>query len=92
MSDQEALFFLGENISSGNYPGGKTLSTFEKLMKSEVLVFDESANIEPLIELREEFAELREKIEKTAWLIDQVVYQLYCLSDEEIEIIEGGIQ
>lgn len=30
----------------------KTRTTHEKLVKSEVPVFDESANIEPLIELR----------------------------------------
>jgi len=77
--------------NSGNFPGGKTRSTFEKLMKSKVPVFDESANIAPLIELREELAEVKAKIEKTDWLIDQVVYQLYGLSEEEIEVVEGSV-
>jgi len=44
-------------------------------------VFGDSANIRPLIELREELAAVKEKIEKTDWLIDQVVYQLYGLSE-----------
>lgn len=54
--------------NSGNFPGGKTRSTFEKLMKSKVPVFDGRANIEPLIELCEELAEVEAKIKKTDWL------------------------
>ncbi|MFH5833189.1 Eco57I restriction-modification methylase domain-containing protein [Halalkalibaculum sp. DA384] len=97
LSDEEARYWqqafevLDEFENSGNFPGGKTRSTFEKLMKSEVPVFVESANIEPLIELREELAEVKDKIEKTDWLIDQVVYRLYGLSEEEIEVVEGSI-
>jgi len=33
---------------------------------------------------------LKEKIKATDELIDQVVYKLYGLTDEEIEIVEGG--
>ncbi|HEC86986.1 MAG TPA: restriction endonuclease [Thermoplasmatales archaeon] len=32
---------------------------------------------------------LIERIEKTDWLIDQVVYRLYGLSEEEIRVVEG---
>ena len=32
-----------------------------------------------------------ERIEKTDWLIDQVVYRLYGLSEEEIRVVEGVI-
>jgi hypothetical protein len=32
---------------------------------------------------------LKEKLRKTDWLIDQVVYKLYGLSDKAIEIVEG---
>lgn len=32
---------------------------------------------------------LRERIEETDELIDAVVYRLYGLTDEEIEIVEG---
>lgn len=88
---QQAFEVLDDFENSGNFPGGKTRSTFEKLMKSEVPVFDESTNIEPLIELREELAEVKETIKKTDWLIDQVVYRLYGLSEEEIEIVEEGV-
>ncbi|VUT27722.1 MAG: hypothetical protein SYNGOMJ08_00272 [Candidatus Syntrophoarchaeum sp. GoM_oil] len=30
-----------------------------------------------------------ERIEKTDWLIDQVVYRLYGLSEEEVRVVEG---
>ncbi len=33
---------------------------------------------------------LKEKLRKTDWIIDQVVYKLYGLTEEEIEIIEQG--
>jgi len=32
---------------------------------------------------------LIERIEKTDWLIDQVVYRLYGLSEEEVRVVEG---
>ena len=32
---------------------------------------------------------LEEKPRKTDWLIDQIVYKLYELTDEEIKIVEG---
>jgi hypothetical protein len=32
---------------------------------------------------------LKEKLRKTDWLIDQIVYKLYGLSQEEIRIVEG---
>jgi len=32
---------------------------------------------------------LKEKLQKTDWLIDQIVYRLYGLTEEEIKIVEG---
>jgi len=32
---------------------------------------------------------LKENIRKTDWLIDQIVYKLYGLTDGEIKIVEG---
>jgi hypothetical protein len=32
---------------------------------------------------------LKDKLRKTDWLINRIVYRLYGLTDEEIEIIEG---
>ena len=31
---------------------------------------------------------LKEKLRKTDWLIDQIVYRLYGLTEEEVEIVE----
>jgi len=35
--------------------------------------------------------ELEAKIERTDDLIDEIVYELYGLTDEEIEIVEGAV-
>lgn len=32
---------------------------------------------------------LKEKLRKTDWLIDQIVYKLYGLTEDEIKIVEG---
>jgi hypothetical protein len=32
---------------------------------------------------------LKEKLKRTDWLIDQIVYKLYGLTEEEIKIVEG---
>jgi type II restriction/modification system DNA methylase subunit YeeA len=39
----------------------------------------------------ERAAELDEKIERTDDLIDEIVYELYGLTDEEIEIVEETV-
>ena len=36
------------------------------------------------------YRELVARIEATDWLIDQIVYKLYGLTEEEIAIVEGG--
>ena len=43
------------------------------------------------VETKERAAELDEKIEKTDDLIDEIVYELYGLTDEEIEIVEEAV-
>lgn len=48
--------------------------------------------LEQYIEVRERADELEEKIEKTDQLIDEIVYDLYGLTDEEIEIVESAVQ
>ncbi len=34
---------------------------------------------------------LMRRIERTDWLIDQIVYQLYSLTEEEIKVVEGRV-
>jgi hypothetical protein len=33
---------------------------------------------------------LLNRIKETDWLIDQIVYRLYGLTDEEIDVVEGN--
>lgn len=50
------------------------------------------AGLEQYVEVRERADELEAKIEKTDALIDEIVYDLYGLTDEEIEIVEEAVQ
>jgi type II restriction/modification system DNA methylase subunit YeeA len=43
------------------------------------------------IQTAERAAELEGKIERTDALIDEIVYELYGLTDEEIEIVEEAV-
>ena len=47
--------------------------------------------IERYEQTTERAAELDEKIERTDDLIDELVYDLYGLTDEEIEIVEQAV-
>ena len=44
------------------------------------------------METKERAEELNAKIEQTDTLIDEIVYELYGLTDEEIEIVEDAIR
>jgi len=52
---------------------------------------DVADDLERYVETRERAAELDAKIEKTDQLIDEIVYDLYDLTDEEIEIVEEAV-
>ncbi|ELY77252.1 Eco57I restriction-modification methylase domain-containing protein [Natrinema gari] len=52
---------------------------------------DVTDDLRRYIETKERADELDEKIEKTDQLIDEIVYDLYNLTDEEIEIIEEAV-
>ncbi|QUO49202.1 restriction endonuclease [Halorubrum ruber] len=51
-------------------------------------VADDLANY---LETKERAEELDAKIEQTDALIDEIVYELYGLTDEEIEIVEEAV-
>ncbi|GGL45138.1 hypothetical protein GCM10009037_30660 [Halarchaeum grantii] len=53
---------------------------------------DVADDLERYIEVKERADELDEKIKKTDELIDEIVYDLYGLTDEEIEIVEEAVQ
>ena len=48
--------------------------------------------LEQYIEVRAKADELERKIKRTDQLIDEIVYDLYGLTDEEIEIVESAVQ
>jgi type I restriction-modification system DNA methylase subunit len=52
---------------------------------------DVEGGIERYMDARERAAELDEKIERTDELIDEIVYELYGLTDEEIAIVEEAV-
>ena len=52
---------------------------------------DVEGGIERYVDASERAAELDAKIERTDELIDQIVYELYGLTDEEIEIVEDAV-
>ena len=53
---------------------------------------DVEDDLQRYIENREHAEELDEKIEKTDQLIDEIVYDLYDLTEEEIEIVEEAVE
>jgi type II restriction/modification system DNA methylase subunit YeeA len=55
-------------------------------------LLDVEDGLERYQEAKQHAEELDEKIEKTDELIDQIVYRLYGLNDEEIEIVEEAVE
>ncbi|GGL21698.1 hypothetical protein GCM10009037_01260 [Halarchaeum grantii] len=53
---------------------------------------DVADDLERYLQAKERADELDEKIEKTDDLIDEIVYDLYGLSEEEIEIVESSVR
>ena len=54
--------------------------------------YDVADDLQRYIETKERADELDEKIEKTDQLIDEIVYNLYDLTDEEVEIVEQAVE
>jgi hypothetical protein len=73
---------------AGKFPGGFTRTTLKKLQLTKVPKFV-PVDLEPLAALEAELTEVRRKIHLTDDLIDQIVYKLYGLTEEEIAIVEG---
>ena len=70
----------------------KTNSLVDRLRKLTLpKVSDVEAGLESYVRTKERAAELEAKIEKTDALIDEIVYELYGLTDEEIEIVEEAV-
>ncbi|MFD1572437.1 Eco57I restriction-modification methylase domain-containing protein [Halorubrum laminariae] len=70
----------------------KTNSLVDRLKAIELPDVDDVADdLENYLRTVERAEELDEKIEKTDDLIDEIVYELYGLTDEEIEIVEEAV-
>nr|WP_246403658.1 restriction endonuclease [Halobellus ruber] len=52
---------------------------------------DVADGVERYVDAKERAAELDRKIERTDELIDEIVYELYGLTDEEIAIVEDAV-
>ncbi len=62
---------------------------FEKISETNPVTVE---GLRSYRDTRERADELDEKIEKTDELIDEIVYELYGLTDEEIEIVEEAVE
>jgi hypothetical protein len=70
----------------------KTISPLDRLKDLTLPDIDEvQTGLQQYIEVKERADQLEEKIENTDQLIDEIVYDLYGLTDEEIEIIESAV-
>nr|WP_238386909.1 restriction endonuclease [Natrialba swarupiae] len=70
----------------------KTNSLVDRLRKLTLPAVDDVKDgLESYLETKARAEELEEKIEKTDDLIDEIVYELYGLTDEEIEIVEDAV-
>ncbi|MBX0305282.1 Eco57I restriction-modification methylase domain-containing protein [Haloarcula salinisoli] len=70
----------------------KTNSLVDRLRKLTLPAVDEVRDgLESYVGTKERAEELEEKIARTDDLIDDIVYELYGLTDEEIEIVEEAI-
>ena len=70
----------------------KTNSLVDRLRKLTLpRVADVEAGLESYVQTKERAEELEAKIERTDALIDEIVYGLYGLTEEEIEIVEEAV-
>jgi len=70
----------------------KTNSLIDRLKAIELPDIDDVADdLENYLKTKERAEELDAKIEQTDQLIDEIVYELYGLTDEEIEIVEEAV-
>ncbi|MDS0293635.1 Eco57I restriction-modification methylase domain-containing protein [Halogeometricum luteum] len=71
----------------------KTNSPLDRLKKLTLPTVDDVRDgLENYVETVERAEELEEQIERTDDLIDDIVYELYGLTDEEIEIVEESVK
>ncbi|MFW6116815.1 MAG: Eco57I restriction-modification methylase domain-containing protein, partial [bacterium] len=94
MNEEKARFYryalprLQDFDNASSFPGGYTRTTLKKLHLTKVPMMPD-VDVSELARLDRELSETKRKIELTDDLIDQIVYKLYGLTEEEIAIVEG---
>ncbi|WP_255194685.1 Eco57I restriction-modification methylase domain-containing protein [Natronobeatus ordinarius] len=83
---------VDEEIANFSDNATKTISLLDRLKAMTLPDPDDvKDDLRRYIENRERADELDQKIEKTDQLIDEIVYDLYDLTDEEIKIVEEAV-
>jgi type I restriction-modification system DNA methylase subunit len=96
-ADLIAAFVPHAVAAAGGFAGYRdnATATISPLDRLEGLTLpalaDVEGGIERYMDARKRAAELDEQIERTDALIDEIVYELYGLTDEEIEIVEEAV-
>jgi len=84
---------IAEGFAGFRQGATKTNSPLDRLKDLMLPVIDDvRTGLKQYIEIRERANKLELKIEKTDQLIDEIVYELYGLTDEEIEIVESAVK
>jgi hypothetical protein len=82
----------GDDITF-NEDAGKTISLLDRLEDLTLpSIGSVEGGLERYLRTKERVEELEERIAKTDELIDEIVYRLYDLTDEEIEIVEKSVE
>ncbi|MDB2294222.1 TaqI-like C-terminal specificity domain-containing protein [Halorubrum ezzemoulense] len=83
---------VGEEIANFSDNATKNISLLDRLKAIGLPDPDDVGDdLRRYVETRERADELDEKIKKTDQLIDEIVYDLYDLTDEEIEVVEEAV-
>jgi hypothetical protein len=82
--------FSDDAFSGTIFPGGYTRTVKARLWNTPVPAYDASIDLDDLVDLERQIQETEQNIAFTDTLIDQIVYRLYGLSEEEINIVEDG--
>jgi hypothetical protein len=83
---------VADGLGGFRKTAGKTISPMDRLEALTLpAVEDVASGLAQYRETEERAAELDAKIERTDDLIDEIVYELYGLTDEEIEIVEEAV-
>lgn len=82
----------GDGFAGFRENATKTISLLDRLKAIRLPKLDDvTGDLERYLEAKRRADELDEKIEKTDELIDEIVYELYGLDEEEIEIVEATV-